>query len=362
MAAYGTKLNEKFAAMALKYFYQSSVADSLVNRDYEGEIKGVATKVNILTLSKLTWGNYTGADISPQDLNEVAGALTIGQQKDYYFKVKNIDKLKSFVKNPEGTVIDQLGMELKKIVDTYVLGFYGDVAAGNRYGTDYTTGTVTVDVTTGAVTGSGTTFTSAMVGRGFKATGHTSWYRVKSYSSSTAIVIEDDSDDVASAYTGGAIGAGAAYTIEAATKKQVSKTTIYADILALRQKLDSAEIPMENRWLVVPSMIGNIIRQAPELIPAVPTAYEDVVKKGILGTIGGFKVYESERVSGDNTNGFRVLAGHPAWMTMAEAMVDNEVEPWISGNFGVGFKGLYVYDVKVLDERRKCAAEGFWYV
>lgn len=70
---------------------------------------------------------------------------------------------------------------------------------------NYSTGTVTVTAVTGAVAGSGTTFTSAMVGKGFKADGHTTWYRVKSFAVATSIVIEDDKDDVTSAYTGGAI-------------------------------------------------------------------------------------------------------------------------------------------------------------
>lgn len=362
MSAYGTKISERFAAATLKIFYQESVGDSLVNRDYEGEIKGVNSKVNVLTLAKLGWDTYSGAALTAQDLTEVAGALTTDQKKGYYFKVKDVTKFESMIKNPESTVIEQLGRELKKLVDTHILSHYGDVAAGNRDGTDYTTGTVTVDVTTGVVTGSGTTFTSAMVGRGFKATGHTKWYRVKTYSSATSIVIENDSDDEASAYDGGAIAGGTAYTIEAATKLQISKTTVYARILALRQKLDSAEIPLENRCLTVPSLIGNIIRQAPELIPAIPAAYEDVVKKGIIGMIGGFKVYESERVAGDNSSGYRVIANHKAWMTMAEGLVENETEPFLAGDFGMGYKGLYVWGVKVLDERRKCAAEGFWYV
>lgn len=360
--AYGTALNQKFAGTALQYFYETSVGDQITNKNYEGEIKGVATKLSVLTFSKLAWQNYTGADVTPQDLNEVVGVLLTDQKKTYYFKIKSIDQLASFVKNPKGTIVEQLGMELKKVIDTFILGFYGDVASGNRVGTDYVTGTVTVDITTGAVTGSGTTFTAAMVGRGFKAVGHTKWYRVKSYASSTSIVIENDSDDEASAYDGGAIAGGTAYTIEAATKLQVAKATIYAYILALKAKLDQAEVPKDGRWLVVPSVIGNIIRQAPELIPAVNIAYTEVVQRGILGSIAGFMVYESERVAGDNTNGYRVLAGHPQWLTFAEAMVENDVEPFLAGNFGTGIKGLIVYGAKVIDERRKCAAEGFFYV
>src|SRR5438045_3907255 len=100
-------------------------------------------------------------------------------------------------------------------MDKFAFGLYTKVGAGNRVGTDYTIGTVTIDAS-GNVTGSGTTFTAGMVGRGFKATGHTKYYRVKTFTNTTTIVIEDDLDDVVSQYTGGAI-TGATYLVEAPT-------------------------------------------------------------------------------------------------------------------------------------------------
>lgn len=241
-----------------------------------------------------------------------------------------------------------------------MLGLYGDVAAGNRVGTDYTTGTVEVTVTTGAVAGDSTVFTAAMVGRGFKATGHSAWYRVKSRSSNTAIVIEDDLDDVTSAYTGGAIAAGTAYTIEAATAIQVTKATIYAKILELSQKLNARKIPKTDRWLVLPSALGNLVRQAPEFIPAVAAAYTDVVQNGFVSKMGGFMIFENEEVSGDSTSGYHVMAGHKSAITFAMAMTETEIEAQLIGNFGKAYKGLNVYGAKVVDERRKALGEGFW--
>jgi hypothetical protein len=292
---------------------------------------------------------------------ESEAQLIVNQKKAYYFKIESFAKFSSYANNPESTLIQNAGSVLQKAVDTFVLGFYGDVAAGNRIGTDYTTGTVTVDVTTGAVTGSGTTFTAAMVGRGFKTAGHTNWYRVKTYTSATAIVIEDDLDDVTSAYTGGAISAGATYIIEAATKLQVSKSTIYAKILDVGEKLDANEIPKEDRFMVFPSKIATIIKQAPELIPAVNTAYENVVGKGVLGTIDGIVMIESERVTGNNTDGYRILAGHKSFITFAMAFTESGIEDLI-GAFGTAYKGLSVYGAKVIDERRKAGVEAFLYV
>ena len=195
---------------------------------------------------------------------------------------------------------------------------------GNRIGTDYTTGTVTVTTGTGAVTGSGTTFTAAMVGLGFKAAGHTSWYRIKTYTSATAIVIEDDKDDEASAYTGGAIGAGATYTIEAVSAITVTKSTIFDYIVDLKTKLDQREIPAEDRWVAFLHHCQPTPSRVHSFRPPFLTAYEDVIKKGIVGYVAGFKVYSNEQVAGNNTTGYKCLAGHKSFITMAMAFTESE--------------------------------------
>jgi hypothetical protein len=248
-------------------------------------------------------------------------------------------------------------------MDLYILGFYGDVAAGNRVGTDYTTGTVTVDVTTGAVTGSGTTFTSSMVGRGFKATGHTQWYRVKSYASATSIVIEDDLDDVTSAYTGGAIAGGTAYTIEAVTPVSVTASNLLATVASAKLKLDIAEtygkssVPDDGRWMAVPPQFEQKVIQATGVALHVPAVYEELVKKGMLTELDGFKIFKTNRLTGNNTDGWRVLAGHSNWMTFAEKLLEAGMEEDLIGNFGSAYKDLFVYGAKVPDTRRHFAVE-----
>lgn len=356
MADFGTNVGEKFAKNTLKIFFERAISPDITNQDYEGEIKGGgADRLNVLTFGALSLKDYTGVAMSVDKPSESEATLIVNQKKSYYFQIESFAKFSSYVDNPESTLIDTAGKTLAETVDAFILGLHGDVASGNRVGTDYTTGTVTVDVTTGAVTGSGTTFTSAMVGLGFKATGHTSWYRIKSYSSSTAIVIEDDKDDITSAYTGGAIGAGATYTIEANTAITVSKTTIFDYIIDLKTKLDAQKIPQTDRWLVLPSIISNLLLKSAQLQTAVDSAYEDVIKKGIIGYVGGFKVYSNEQVAGNNTTGFKCLAGHKSWATMAMAFTESGTEDFIGG-FGTNFKGLNCYGAKVPDERRKAGA------
>jgi hypothetical protein len=359
-SAYATKLAEAFSAKLMKQVYAKSIFNILVNRDYQGEVQR-GSKVNIPALARVSEKIYSGSALTADDISEIVAVLTVDQFKSFYVKSKTLDEYKSFIKDPMNKTVDQRASERKKNVDSFVLGFYGDVGAGNRVGTDYATGTVTITVTTGAVVGDGTTFTAAMVGKGFKAAGHTKWYRVKSYASATSIVIENDSDDEASAYDGGAINAGATYTVEAATKVQIATNTIYSKILDLKQKLDAAEVPDEGRMLFIPSLVENVLLNADKVTIAVPSSF-DMVQRGSIGRLAGFEIIKTERVYGNNTDGYHCIAATSDWLTFADKVLESGMEEDLPGDFGAAFKDLYVYGAKVADERRKFAAELFCYV
>ena len=113
--------------------------------------------------------------------------------------------------------------------------------------------------------------------------------------------------------------------------------------------------------MVVPPKIYTLLKQAGEIQPAIDAAYQDVVKRGYVGDVDGFKVLVSNQVAGNNTDGFRVLAMHRSWCTFAMGWTESGVEDRI-GNFGKAYKGLAIYGAKVVDERRKAAAELFCYV
>ncbi len=362
-SAYGTKVAEGFSQKTVKQIYETAPIDAFVNRDYEEEIDKVGSKLNILSIARISEKNYSGSALSADSIYETNSVLTIDQKKSFYFKEKTLDKWVSYIKNPHGTILAQTAEERKKNMMTYLLGFYADAAAGNWYGTDYTTGTVAVTTGTGAVTGTGTTFTAAMVGLPFKATGHTKWYRVKTYTSATAIVIENDSDDEASAYDGGTIGSGATYTVQAATVKQIdnagSNPSFFTMVLALKQKLDEAEVPEDDRVLFVPPVGQATMLKDSGIKISVPAVYEGMVKQGLLTELLGFKVFRSNRVAGDNTNGYYVVAAHRSWLTMADKTLQVGMEEDLPGDFGTAYKDLFVYGAKVADERRKFAAVAF---
>jgi hypothetical protein len=360
MDSYPTKLAEAFSQKIIEIFFDRALTPLITNDEYEGEIQGKATLLNIPTVIAPDLQTYDGNDLDDDEIMENVGQLNANQMRAFNIKVKSLDVLKSFIKNPEGNVLDQLTELLLEASDNYVLGFYADVAAGNRVGTDYSTGTVTVDAETGVVTGDGTTFTSAMVGRGFKAAGHTKWYRVKSVASTTSLVIEDDFDDVDSAYTGGAISAGAAFVIEAVTAVQVTKDNIYAKLEALNVKLNERKVPRDNRWIALPPSVASLIRQSSQYTPELDSAYKDVIKNGLVTKMANFMVYESNQYSGDSTNGWHILGGHKSAIVFGMAMTESEIEPFIAKNFGKRYKGLDVYGAKVPDYRRCALVEGFF--
>ena len=349
----------------MQFVYDQDKVDLFVNRNYEGEINGIGSKLNILDFSKLSEKTYADTTMTPDTLSENNGQLVIDQYKAFYWKEKTLAKWLSYIKNPHPYIVTQVGNERAKNMEAYVLGLHADIGAGNRVGTDETTGTVTVDVTTGVVTGSGTSFTAAMVGKPFKATGHTTWYRVATYTSSTSITIEDDLDDTATAYTGGAIAGGTEYTIQAATKITITAANILAKVAKLKEILDLAEnngyssVPDTDRFLVAPPEFFTILTQGTGIALHVDEVYQSLVKKGYMGDLQGFKLIKSNRLAGDNTDGYHLIAGHKNWMTFAEKVLDARMEEDLIGDFGTAYKDLFVYGAKVKDIMRHQAAELF---
>lgn len=365
MATYATNIGEAFASTALSLYFQKSVSEVITNQDYEGEIKDTTSKVSILTFGNISIRTYTGADMTDaEDPTESEGELVTDQKKAYYFKIPSLSKFLSYVKNPESSLMQNAADGLKEVVDAHVLGHYADAAAGQWDGTVYNTGTVTVANTTGVVTpAGGAIFSAGMVGKPFKAVGHSKWYRIKAYTvGDGTITIENDSDDETSAYDGGAIAGGTDYTIQANTAVQVTKANIYTQLNQLKTYLDKAKIPQSNRYCVMPADIINLLNLPDAGNPVVSQldgVKQQVVENGYVGRVLGFDLYSNEQVGGDAVNGYHVLAGHKSAITFALGFTESGIED-INKNFGKAYKGLTVFGTKVLDERRKALAHGFW--
>lgn len=342
---------KKYSTKLVEILWNETVYKWICNTDYEGEIKKAGDRVVVRTAAKIVLSAYTkGQTLTLQDLNPTSEELIIDQQYYFAFGVDEVDKIQNDI-NAIETYAQGSKNDMSELIDTDVLGLWKQVHGDNAIGTNYSTGTVTVTVTTGAVTGSGTTFTAGMVGAPFKAAGHTKYYRVKTYTSATAIVIEDMDG---SGYTGGAIGAGATYVINAASGLSVTKSTVYGYLVDLKTKLSKKLTPRKGRWLVVNAEVEGLILKAPEFIPAVGDAYNDAVKGGLLGRIAGFDVYFSELLAGDATAGYYVLAGDKQFIAFAMQIMEVFVVPHSSvpNSFVNTCKGLLTWGRRVFEGNR----------
>lgn len=366
MSTRGNTIAEGFSQRIILTQYDKDILPLITNSDYEGEINGVGSKLNIMNFENVEEKTYANAAMTADALSEINNELTITEKKSFYWKEKTYENWLSYIKNPHATIIEQVANERNRNKDLFVLAKWGDVGAGNWIGTSYTDGTVSVAATTGVVTGSGTTFTESMVGKPFKADGHTVWYRVKTYTSATEIVIEDDFDDKTSAYTGGAIAGSSTYEIQANTAVTITTSNLLQYVGKLKMVLDKAEangysaVPDEGRYLIVPPEFEDMVVRASGVALHVPEVYTNLVQKGFITRLMGFDVYRSNRLAGDNTDGYKVIAGHPMWMTYAEKVLQARMEEDLPGDFGTAYKDLFVYGAKVLDARRHFAAMGFW--
>ncbi len=350
---------------------------------YEGDLKaGGADRLTILQfLNDVSWTAYTpGTAMSAQKwLGDVESQLVINQKYYYDVELDSLEQFYSYVDDMNTNIVENAADKLAEQIDAYVLDLFTEVKAGHRLGSDINSttnsgGAATVTTGTGAVafanpgisklpivgatayTASGG-FGTALQGLGISFDSGVVWYKIETFTDSDTIVITDWND---STYTGGT-KTSVAYLIEAVYPKVVSKTTIYADICALKTSLDKDKIPKAERYLVVPPDITNLLIQASELTPAVAMAYENVVLNGEIGKVAGFKIYESNNVSGDATNGWHCLAGHKAFITFAHAMRKSRVVE-AESNFALQYQGLSVYGAKVTIERRKAGADAFWII
>lgn len=366
-----TTTSIKYQTKALQKFFQRSMYVEVVNDNFEAQNvsdpkmkKTVDKKFKEFVVTTLTGGGWKSTDgvsaITYTKVREVISRLIVNTFLEVSDEIPSVAAFASAVDAPESEIINQAGNALYEEMDKAILAFYADAASGNWLGTSYATGTVTVTVTTGAVVGVGTTFIASMVGKPFKAAGHTKWYRVKTYTDATNIVIENDSDDETSAYDGGAIAGGSSYEIQANTCLAIVKTNIkyYLDVLS--SMLDTQKVPNDGkRWLALPAMAAKpVLLAAPEFNVDIEKVHGEVVQKGLVARSSGFDLYflPDAWFTGDNTNGYKCVGGHKAFITGAFGYIENistiKAEDNPNGHSDL-VKGLFGHGEKVADERRK---------
>lgn len=366
-----TTTSIKYATKALQKFFVRSMYVEVTNDNFEAQNvkdKKLKKKVDrkfkefvVTTLKGGGWKSTTGTgSISYSKVKESISRLVINNFLEIADEIDSVADFASAVDDPDSEIINDAGEALYQEMDQALLDLYSDAGAGNWLGTSYTTGTVAVANTTGAVTGTGTTFVASMVGKPFKADGHSEFYRVKSFTDATHIVIENDSDDEDSAYDGGAISATASYEIQANTCIASTKTNIKHSLDTLSAMLDNRGVPNDGkRWLALPAMYAKpVVMGASELNPDIERIYDEQNIKGKMAKASGFDLYflPDAWFNGNNTDGFFCVGGHKSFITGAFGYIEN-ISTILAKDNPNGHsdlvKGLFGHGEKVADERRK---------
>jgi len=131
-------IGEVWAAQILQNLQKSLVYGQVgvINRDYEGDVKGKGDTVRITAHGPISIDNYnksTGLG-DPEELDDASTTLEITQAKYFNFRIDDIDKAQMNVALMESATRDA-AYRLAEIADEYIAGIMA-AQAGNAVGSD----------------------------------------------------------------------------------------------------------------------------------------------------------------------------------------------------------------------------------
>ena len=134
-----TNFGEQFASKVLKKTYSNAVFESIVNKEYEGEIKKAGDRVNILSfLNSGELSDYVvGTNMVVGQLIDAEDQLVVEKRKYYSLSLDRLEDLFAYADDIPESMILEYSKVLDKTIDTYVLDKFGSEAkAGNWIGID----------------------------------------------------------------------------------------------------------------------------------------------------------------------------------------------------------------------------------
>lgn len=346
---------ESFAKNTLKKFYTTAITPAVANTDYEGEIKKLGDRVDVLMfLDDLAIRDYTvGTDMSTEHPVDTEATLHVNRKKYWNFDIDSSDKAMMYVDDEDSVLISNAARTLERVIDTEFLQQVYWVKAGHRIPNgnfcSSSTGGVWeyalnnlatyVTITTAASWGVATLvgmrgpfastptlynapFPTDCVGRGIRftsTTGVSPWYRITARTSSFALTFNNwdgstTMDQVGyTGYTNSYLKGlftnpgwvwtttqgGCGCQIEGMASTAVTSANVYTLCAMAAQKLDEDGIPPDDRHLIVPAWFKGCLVQASQLQPDIAMYYTDTVINGKVGRVAGFDIHvvEDQRFS-----------------------------------------------------------------
>lgn len=160
-------------------------------------------------------------------------------------------------------------------------------------------------------------------------------------------------NDVSDAYLLSTIASGAASgnIIGASAAVSLTASNVYENIVALRTKLDKANVPVSGRFVVVPPEVYALLLLDDRFVKASDGATANAaLLNGEVGRVAGFTVYMSNNTPYASET-WSIPAGVKAATTYAEQIVSTEAYR-LEKRFADAVKGLHVYGAKVTDGKQ----------
>ena len=134
-----------------------------------------------------------------------------------------------------------------------------------------------------------------------------------------------------------------------ASPYQVTKTNVLEWIVDMGTVLDEANVPEENRWLVLPASLCGLIKKSDLKDASLTGDGVSVVRNGRLGMIDRFTIYKSNLLARETTGNkpYHVLAGQRKALSFASQIVKTRMIE-SEHTFGSKVQGLNVYGFDVL--------------
>ena len=134
--------------------------------------------------------NFGSFEAATLTISSIAYPLIIVNSYQHWNEINQIDFSGSIIPKYIFPRRDDFGLWPIPTADDDTITFVYHMVQKDMVNVDYDTGTVSSTQNDETIAGSGTTFTSGMVGRWFKADTDGDWYRVDAYTSATSIELE----------------------------------------------------------------------------------------------------------------------------------------------------------------------------
>lgn len=282
----GTFIPEIWSGKLIENFYDATVLAAISNTDYEGEIRRMGDTVNIRTQPNITIRDYVKGQTLTVEQPEAPKLQLLIDKGEYFACVEDdVDRVQSDIKMMDMWSKDASEQMKIKIDQRVLTDILPDIAATNK----------------GANAGE----------------------QSASFNLGTT---------------------GSPLTV---TKDGASTTTPVIDLIVdMGTVLDEANVPENDRFLVIPAKMAGLIKKS-ELKDASLTGDGTTpLRNGRLGMIDRFTLYVSHNlnVSSGKTS---LIAGHKMGFTFASQMTEME-SIRAESTFGNIVRGLQVYGYKVV--------------